>query len=69
MAEKILDWKVERQSKKNRRIYFLVKWKRLQDSEASWENDITLWQFEKLIKDFLNAHPMRTSNSPGGGGL
>lgn len=41
-AEKILDRKIEGQSKKNRRTFYLVKWKGLPESEASWEKDITL---------------------------
>ncbi|KAG6472970.1 hypothetical protein ZIOFF_070450 [Zingiber officinale] len=34
-------------SKKNRRIEFLVFWKGKLKSEATWERDVTLWQFEK----------------------
>ena len=47
-AEAILDRRVEGQSKKNRRTYYLVKWKGAPEGEVSWEKDVTLWQFEDL---------------------
>ena len=69
VAEKILDWKVEGQSKKNRITFYLVKWKGLPVSEASWEKDTTLWQFEKLVQQYLSSIPTRASGSSNGGGL
>ena len=70
VAEQILDHRIERMSKKNRRTFFLVKWKGLADSEASWEKDTTLWQFERLILDYLKTlDPTRVSGSSGGVGL
>ena len=36
--ERILDYKTEGQSKKNRRTHYLVKWNGLLELEASWEN-------------------------------
>ena len=65
-AEAILDRKVEGQSKKNRRVYYLVKWKGAPIEEASWERDTTLWQFEDFILNYLQS--MRTSTSSSGGG-
>lgn len=67
-VEAILDRKVEGMSKRNRRVYYLVKWKGSSESETSWERDVTLWQFEKEITDFLN-NSMRASSSSSGGGL
>lgn len=54
-AEAILDRKVEGQSQKNRRVYYLVKWKGAPIEEASWERDTTLWQFEDLILNDLQS--------------
>ena len=68
-AEKILDRKIEGQSKKNRRTFYLVKWKGLPDSKASWERDTTLWQFERLVQQYLSSVPTRASGSSSGGGL
>ncbi|CAL5371561.1 unnamed protein product [Camellia sinensis] len=68
-VEQILDHKTEGQSKKNRRTHYLVKWKGSPEADASWEKDVTLWQFEKQITDYLEALPTRTSASSGGGGL
>ena len=68
-VEKILDHKTEGMSKKNRRTHYLVKWKGLPDSYASWEKDTTLWQFEKQIDAYLQTIPTRTSASSSGGGL
>lgn len=68
MAEKIMD-QVERQSKKNRQTYFLVQWKNLPQSKASWEKDTTLWQFEELIQKFLQAQPTMASGFSSGEGL
>ena len=62
-VEQILDHKTEGQSKKNRRTHYLVKWKGSPEADASWEKDVTLWQFEKQITDYLEALPTRTSAS------
>ncbi|KNA10651.1 hypothetical protein SOVF_142230 [Spinacia oleracea] len=64
-VEKILDRRVLGQSKRNRRIEYLVHWKGCPESEASWERDTTLWQFESQIEEYLT----RTSTSSSGGGL
>jgi len=68
-VEKILDHKREGQHKKNWRNYFLVQWKGLLVSEATWERNTTLWQFEDEVQECLATHLMRMSISSGGGGL
>ena len=40
---------------------YLVKWKRLPESEASWEPANTLWQFQKQIEQFRAERATRTS--------
>ena len=40
---------------------YLVKWKRLPESEASWEPENTLWQFQKQIEQFRAERVTRTS--------
>ena len=67
--EKILDHRTLGQSKKNRRTDFLVQWKGQSEADASWERDVTLWQFEDMIADYLRLHMTRTSSSSSGGGL
>ncbi|RVW19034.1 Transposon Tf2-2 polyprotein [Vitis vinifera] len=47
--EKILDHRTMRHSRKNRRTDFLVQWKRTSEAEATWERDVTLWQFETAV--------------------
>jgi len=64
-VEWILDRREKGQSKKNRRVEFLVHWKGQSQAEATWEKDIKLWQFEEHIWDYLT----RASSSSGGGGL
>jgi len=64
-VERILDRREKGQSKKNRRVEFLVHWKGQSEAEATWERDINLWQFEEHIRDYLT----RASSSSGGGGL
>jgi hypothetical protein len=68
-VEKIMDHKREGQHKKNWRNYFLIQWKGLPVSEATWERDTTLWQFEDEVQGYLATHLTRTSISSGGGGL
>ncbi|KAG8638589.1 hypothetical protein MANES_14G045351v8, partial [Manihot esculenta] len=65
----ILDHRTLGQSKKNRRTEFLIQWKDKPVSEATWERDTTLWQFEEQIEDYLRALPTRTLAPFGGGGL
>ena len=70
VAEQILDHRVKGMSKKNRRTFFLVKWKRLPDSEVSLGKDTTLWKLKELILDYLKILDlMRASGSSGGGRL
>ena len=67
-VEKILDHQTMGQSKKNRKMDFLVQWKGASEADASWEMDITLWQFEEAVNYYLKLHPTtRTSSSFGGG--
>ncbi|KAJ4722993.1 Retrotransposon protein, putative, Ty3-gypsy subclass [Melia azedarach] len=68
-VEKILDHRTMGQSKKNRRTDYLVQWKDGSEADASWERDVTLWQFEREVKEYLDTLPTRTSGFSGGGGL
>ena len=40
---------------------YLVKWKKLPESEASWEPENTLWQFQKQIEQFRDEKVTKTS--------
>ena len=66
-VEQILDHRTMGTSWKNRRTNYLVKWKGKKISEASWERDTTLWQFEKQVQEYLQNKSMRASTSAGGG--
>ncbi|RVW58793.1 Transposon Tf2-2 polyprotein [Vitis vinifera] len=66
--EKILDHRTMGHSKKNRRTDFLVQWKGISEAEASWERDVTLWQFEKEVQAYWRSKSTRASTSAGGGG-
>jgi ribosomal protein L21E len=69
-VEKILNHRTMGQSKKNRRTDYLVQWKGSSEADATWERDVTLWQFEKQINKYLETLPTtRASSSSGGGGL
>ena len=68
-VEKILNHKTMGPSKKNRRIDYLVQLKGSLESEATWERDVTLWQFEGVVQDYLKAKSMWASTSAGGGGF
>ena len=67
-VERILDHRTLGQSKKNRRTEFLVLWKGKSEADATWERDVSLWQFERQIEDYLT-NSTRTLNVLGGGGL
>ncbi|RVW60314.1 hypothetical protein CK203_084108 [Vitis vinifera] len=54
-------------SRKNRRTDFLVQWKGISETEASWERDVTLWQFEKEVQAYWQSKSTRASTSVGGG--
>ena len=64
---KILDHRTQGTSRKNRRTDYLVQWEG--DDQVTWEKDLTLWQFEKQVKAYLETLPTRTSASSGGGGF
>ena len=69
-VDRILDKKVTGYRKGGNMItYYLVKWKGVAESEASWEKASSLWQFEKEVKAFEDTLPTRTLASSGGGGL
>ena len=68
-VDRILDKKVTGyQNGGNMITYYLVKWKRVVEIEASWEKASTLWQFEKEVKAFEDTPPTKTLASSGGGG-
>ena len=69
VAEAVFDHKTEGQSKKNRRTYYLVKWKGKAEEEATWEKEMQLWQFEALIRRYIDSLSTRTSINSSGGGL
>ena len=45
-VENILNHRTIGTSRKNRRTNYLVQWKDSLELEATWEQDVTLWQFE-----------------------
>ena len=49
-VEKILNHRTMGASRKNRRTDYLVKWKDSTESEATWERDVTLRQFEGEVR-------------------
>ena len=67
--EKILDHRTIGHSRKNRRTDFLVQWKGISETEASWERDVTLWKFEKKVHAYWQSKSTRASTSVGGGGF
>lgn len=69
-VEKILHHRTMGQNKKNRRIDYLVQWKDGSEADASWERDVSLWQFEKQINEYHKTLlTTRASSSSSGGGL
>ncbi|WKA00346.1 hypothetical protein VitviT2T_018708 [Vitis vinifera] len=54
------------QSRKNRRTDFLVQWKGILETEASWKRDVTLWQFEKEVQAYWQSKSTRALTSAGG---
>ncbi|RVW72817.1 Transposon Ty3-I Gag-Pol polyprotein [Vitis vinifera] len=61
--EKILDHRTIGHSRKNRRTDFLVQWKGISETEASWERDVTLWKFEKKVHAYWQSKSTRASTS------
>ena len=68
-VEKILNHKTMGASRKNRRTDYLVQWKGSLESEATWEQNVTLWQFEGVVQDYLKARLTWALTSAGGGGF
>ncbi|KAL0336611.1 UNVERIFIED_CONTAM: hypothetical protein Sradi_4873000 [Sesamum radiatum] len=71
---KILDHRTMGQSKKNRRTDYLVHWSGESQADATWEWDVTLWQFEEKLDEYWVVRegvtpPTRALGSFGGGGL
>ncbi|KAK4428349.1 hypothetical protein Salat_1134500 [Sesamum alatum] len=71
---KILGHKTMGYNKKNRRVSYLVHWSDGSEADATWENGVDLWQFERqLVKYWASRDesllPTGTSGSSGGGGL
>ncbi|KAL0396344.1 UNVERIFIED_CONTAM: Transposon Ty3-I Gag-Pol polyprotein [Sesamum calycinum] len=68
---KILDHRTMGQSKKNRRTDYLVHWSGESEADATWERDVTLWQFEGKLDEYWAVRdgvtPTRASGSSGGG--
>ena len=48
---------------KNNWTEYLVHWKGMPVSEASWEKGATLWQFEDQILEYARLKSMRTLNT------
>ena len=69
VVEKILDHRTFGMSRQNRRTDYLVQWKGESEVNATWERDVTLWQFEDQIREYLENPPMRTLASSSGGGF
>ncbi|KAL0368286.1 UNVERIFIED_CONTAM: Transposon Tf2-12 polyprotein [Sesamum calycinum] len=67
---KILDHRTMGQSKKNRRTDYLVHWSGESEADATWERDVTLWQFEGKLDEYWAVRdgvtPTRASGSSGG---
>lgn len=58
-TKKVSEIKADR--KKGNRVQYLVRWKGLSDSEASWEYGDELWQFEDIINEYRLASSGATS--------
>ncbi|KAK4384076.1 RNA-directed DNA polymerase [Sesamum angolense] len=68
---KILDHRMIGQSKKNRRTDYLVHWSGESEADATWEQDVTLWQFEEKLDEYWVMRegvtpPTRALGSSGG---
>lgn len=71
---RILDDRVLGQSKKNRRVDYLVQWVGDSEADATWIRNVNLWQFEDEIADYEKRKGLLgvstwTSSSSSGGGL
>ena len=68
-VEKIMNHKTMETSRKNRRIDYLVQWQDGPESNALWEQDVTLWHFEGAVKAYLQDKSTGASTLGGGGGF
>ncbi|XP_073309948.1 uncharacterized protein [Primulina huaijiensis] len=73
-VERILDDRVLGQSKKNRRVDYLVQWVGDSEADATWIRNVNLWQFEDEIAEYEKRKELlgvstRTSSSSSGGGM
>ena len=72
-AEAILDRRVIDRGGRHgcyRNIEYLVKWAHRPVEGATWERDIDLWQFDKLVQQFESDRAsVRTPTDFGGGGV
>ncbi|KAL0405984.1 UNVERIFIED_CONTAM: hypothetical protein Slati_3912300 [Sesamum latifolium] len=71
---KFLDHRTMGQSKKNIQTDYLVHWAVESKVDATWERNVTLWQFEDKFDEYWatkegRAQLTRMSGSSGGGGL
>ncbi|KAK4381997.1 Transposon Ty3-I Gag-Pol polyprotein [Sesamum angolense] len=71
---KIFDHRTMSQSKRKRWTDYLVHWSGESEADATWERDVTLWQFEEKLDEYWAVRegvtlPKRASGSSGGGGL
>ncbi|KAK4380948.1 hypothetical protein Sango_3015700 [Sesamum angolense] len=52
MVLKILTHRTMGQSKKNRRTEYMVHWSGESEADATWERDVTLWQFKEKFDEY-----------------
>ena len=57
--EKILDHRTMGHSRNNRQTDFLVQWKGTSEADATWERDVTLWQFETAVQAYWQTKSTR----------
>ena len=67
--EEILDHKTMGHSRKNRQTDFLVQWNGTSKVEATWERDVTLWQFETVVQAYWQTKSTKASTLADRGGF
>ena len=68
-VEDIMNHRTMEASRKNWRTDYIVQWKDNLESEATWERDVTLWQFEGAVQEYPKAKSTRASTSVRRGGF